>query len=104
VLVYRNEVSPDNQWVQFELEGAASNRSAIGAQVRVFWDGRQQLQEVHAGTGFSSQNPMRLHFGLGKSPKVGKVVIRWPSGREQTLTTIELNKLHRIEEPLAHAA
>ena len=90
---------PENKWVAFELEGTKSNRSAIGAQVRVFWDGRQQLQEVHAGSGFSSQNQRRLHFGLGKAPKVEKVVIRWPSGRTVTLTDLELGKVHQIKEP-----
>ena len=34
VLLYRNTVSPGNQWMEFELEGSASNRSAIGAQVQ----------------------------------------------------------------------
>ena len=42
-----------------------SNRSAIGAQVEVFWSGRQQVQEVSGGSGFCAQNQRRLHFGLG---------------------------------------
>ena len=38
----QNTVAPGNHWVQFELEGTASNRSTIGAEVRLFWKGRQQ--------------------------------------------------------------
>ena len=99
LLVYRNDAATDNAWLAFELEGTRSNRSAIGAQVKVFWDGRQQLQEVSGGSGFSSQNSRRLHYGLGKQPKLEKVVVRWPSGKTQELTGLALNTLHAIKEP-----
>ncbi len=98
ILIYRNNVDPANNWIDFELEGSASNRSAIGAQVRVFWKGQQQLQEVSGGIGFSSQNQRRLHFGLGKNAKIEKVEIRWPSGKIQIIENLELNTVHRIRE------
>ncbi len=99
LLVYKNTVVPENQWIDFELEGTTSNRSAIGAEVRVFWNGRQQVQEVSGGSGFCAQNQRRLHFGLGKSPNVEKVVVRWPSGKTETLTAPQLNALNRLKEP-----
>ncbi|MDQ3649854.1 MAG: ASPIC/UnbV domain-containing protein, partial [Acidobacteriota bacterium] len=99
LLVYKNTVAPENKWVAFELEGAAaSNRSAIGAQVRIFWDGQQQVQEVSGGSGFCAQNQRRLHFGLGKNAQVEKVVIRWPSGKMQTIEAPEIGKLHQVKE------
>src|SRR5579862_617990 len=79
VLLYRNTVAPGNHWIEFDLEGRGSNRSAIGADVRVFWNGQQQLQEVSGGSGFCAQNDRRLHFGLGKANTVDQVEIRWPS-------------------------
>jgi hypothetical protein len=99
LLVYKNGVSPENRWVEFELEGTRSNRSAIGAQVRVFWNGGQQLQEVSGGSGFCAQNQRRLHFGLGKDAHVDRVEIRWPSGAKQTITAPETDKLHHVKEP-----
>jgi len=77
----------------------ASNRSAIGARVTMFWNGRQQAQEVSGGTGFASQNDRRLHFGLGKNPHVEKVVIRWPSGKIQTIDKPGLHQILRVKEP-----
>ena len=50
--------------------------------MRVFWNGQEQVQEVSGGSGFCAQNQRRLHFGLGKDPRVEKVVIRWPSGQD----------------------
>jgi len=100
LLLYKNTVTPDNQWIAFELEGSVSNRSAIGAQVRLFWNGHEQVQEVSGGSGFGAQNQRRLHFGLGKQPHIEKVVIRWPSGKIQTLTAPEVGHMHQVKEPV----
>src|ERR1700688_2311673 len=40
LLIYKNTVTPQNTWIEFELTGTKSNRSAIGAQVTVFWNGQ----------------------------------------------------------------
>jgi hypothetical protein len=99
LLVYKNTVRPENGWIEFELEGAASNRSSIGAQVTLYWDGRRQLQEVSGGSGFAAQNQRRLHFGLGRSERAEKAVIRWPSGKIQTIDQPAIRQLHKLKEP-----
>jgi enediyne biosynthesis protein E4 len=113
LLMYRNEVAPDRQWIAFDLAGACrpdssrsdrtraacTNRSAIGAQVTLFWKGQQQLQEVLGGSGFCAQNQRRLHFGLGRGATVDKAIVRWPSGKVQELVRPEPNRVHKLEEP-----
>jgi hypothetical protein len=99
LLIYKNTVTPQNQWIEFELEGTTSNRSGIGTQVTVFWNGQQQVQEVSGGCGFAAQNQRRLHFGLGKFPQIEKAVIRWPSGKSQTIEKPAANQLMKIKEP-----
>jgi hypothetical protein len=109
LLYYRNDSASDHAWVSFELEGGCgtgrisegpcSNRTAIGAQVTVEWNGRTQRQDVSGGAGFSSQNDRRLHFGLGAGvTAIDAVTVRWPSGRTTTFTAPALNRRHRIEE------
>lgn len=98
LLVYKNTVAPENAWIGLDLRGKTSNRSAIGAEVRAFWDGQQQVQQVSGGAGYSAQNPRPLHFGLGKATKVDKIVIRWPSGQEQVLPAPALGQVHLVEE------
>ena len=98
LLIYRNDVQPGRHWVQFELEGGASNRSAIGARVELHWNGRVQVQEVHGGSGFSAQNQRRLHFGVGAATQVERAVITWPSGQQDTLVSPELDRVHRVKE------
>lgn len=99
LLLYRNQVAADQHWIAFDLEGHGSNRSAIGAQVRVYWNGGEQLQELVAASGYAAQNERRLHFGLGRSDRVQRVTISWPSGWEQTIEGLEVDQIHRVREP-----
>jgi hypothetical protein len=96
-LLYRN-AAKQNHWVEFKLIGTRSNRSAIGADVTVEFGGVEQRQVVDGGMGFCSQNDRRLHFGLGNS-RLDRVTIRWPSGTEQVLEGLAVDRLHEITEP-----
>ncbi len=98
LLIYKNTVVPGNKWIDFELEGSASNRSALGAEVKLFWNGRQQVQTVSGGSGFCAENQRRLHFGLGRNPEVEKAVIRWPSGKFQTIDNPAVGQINKIKE------
>jgi enediyne biosynthesis protein E4 len=99
LLVYKNTVTGDNRWVQFELEGTASNRSAIGAEVELHWNGRKQVQVVSGGCGYASQNMRRLHFGLGADSELEKAVIRWPSGMTQEIPRPAVRTVVHVKEP-----
>jgi hypothetical protein len=99
LLIYKNHVDPAEKWIEFQLEGTRSNRDAIGAEVTLYWNGKRQLQEVSGGSGFAAQNDLRLHFGLGKEPRIEKAVLRWPSGTVQTLNHLTPDQLYRIKEP-----
>ncbi|GGA65426.1 hypothetical protein GCM10011507_16270 [Edaphobacter acidisoli] len=98
LLIYKNTVDPNNKWVEFQLEGTKSNRSAIGAEVTVYWNGKEQVQEVSGGSGFAAQNQRRLHFGLGKNPQIEKAVVRWPSGAIQTLNDVVPDTMYNVKE------
>jgi len=82
--LYHNDGNA-NHWLTVRCEGAATgtNRSAIGAKVRVFATiGGQptvQLREVTSQTGYNSGN-LDQHFGLGGAAQADSVRIDWPSG------------------------
>src|SRR5438093_2564333 len=96
-LLYKNAAAPGH-WLELKLIGTRSNRSAIGAEVTVELGSARQRQVVDGGMGFCSQNDRRLHFGLGNQ-RLGRVTIRWPSGTEQVLAGLAIDKLHVITEP-----
>jgi hypothetical protein len=97
--LYRNHPDSANHWISFSLIGTRGNRSAIGAEVVVESAGRRQRRVVDGGMGFASQNDRRLHFGLGRTEWVDRVVIHWPSGAQQVLTNPLIDQFHIIREP-----
>ena len=99
VRIYRTVAKDTHSWIEFKLEGRASNRSAIGAEVELFWNGNSQVQLVSAGSGFSAQGQRPVHFGLGENPRMEKVEIKWPSGLIQTISSPEPNRKHAVTEP-----
>ena len=65
--------------LRVRLRGGASNPDAIGAQVRVVFGERMSpVREIHAGSGYWSQDGAVQVFGLPASPTA--VWVRWPGG------------------------
>ncbi len=97
-LLFRNNNTSGN-WLQIKLIGAESNRSAIGARIRVRVTGLTfQYRQVLNHTAFFGQNSSIAHFGLGTEPDVDFVEITWPSGHVQVLFNVDANQIITIEE------
>jgi hypothetical protein len=100
----------NRSWVKIRLVGTKSNRSGIGALVKVVAQTGTPLMNVKPGTpltqidevrscnSYYSANDLRLHFGLGDAKKVDLLEIRWPSGIVDTLKDLDVNRLHVIQE------
>jgi len=96
--LYRNTLPTGSHWVEFLLEGTKSNRSAVGAQVRLTADGKTYLSFVNGGNGFASQSTLRVHFGLADRDTIERVEIRWPAGTKQILERLRADKIYKIVE------
>ena len=96
--VLRNDSNNASQWLAVKLIGTRCNRDAIGARVTVVFGGLTQMREVKSGSGYLSQNDLRLHFGLGNSVSVDTLTVRWLCGSVQTLQNVETNQILVISE------
>jgi hypothetical protein len=94
----RNDGGNQNHWILVKCIGTHSNRSAIGARVKVTAAGRSQIDEVISGSGYYSQNDLRLHFGLGRATSVEAVEIAWPSGAKETIRDVAADRVVVIQE------
>jgi hypothetical protein len=95
-----HNVSPgNNHWIAIRLKGTKSNRDGIGAHLEVVTGTRKQVAERFAGSGYLSQDDGRVHFGLGQASKIDKLTIRWPSGKEQVLENVAVDRVLTVEEP-----
>jgi hypothetical protein len=87
-----------NHWIVLQLVGTKSNRSAIGARVRLTASGRSQIDEVRSGGSYLSQSDLRLHFGIGASVEVDRIDIDWPGGVRQKLEHVKADRVVSIRE------
>jgi hypothetical protein len=100
----------NRSWVKIRVVGTKSNRTGIGARLKVVAQTGTpvltakpgtpltQIEEVHSCNGYFSASDLRIHFGLGDAKKVDLVEIRWPSGQVDTLQDLDVNRLYVVEE------
>ena len=95
---YAGKSRGPNHWVTLKLVGTRSNRSAIGARVRLRAGGRLQAQEVTSQSSYYSHNDLRLHFGLGAATRADQVEIRWPNGNSEIVKDIAGDQIITLRE------
>ena len=102
--LYRNVTPRRRQhWLQVDTEGTISNRDGCGARLIASLSRTVGLlRHVHCGsTGFASGSDPTVHFGLGATTTVRRLVIVWPSGRRQVLQDITADRRIVVREPSA---
>jgi enediyne biosynthesis protein E4 len=97
-LLLVNLAPNNNHWLGIHLIGVASNRDAIGARVTVHGSARVWVDEVRSGSSYSSNNDMRLHFGLGHATSVASIEVRWPSGRNEIFPGVAGDQIISLKE------
>jgi enediyne biosynthesis protein E4 len=96
--LYRNDQTAGNHSIRFQLTGTKSNRDAIGATVKIFNGTHSQSRIVHGGSSYLSQSELPVTFGVGKSEKIERVTIDWPSGRTEEYKDLACGNTHEIIE------
>jgi len=85
--LFRNDNSHGAGWLHLDLRGTVSNRDGIGARIELTAGGQTQIREVTAGGSNHAQASRRVEFGLCANPAIDLIVIRWPSGTVDSLTS-----------------
>ena len=99
-----NEVGQERSWLALHLVGTKSNRSAIGALVRLVRDGRPTLvRRVHADGSFCSANDLRVSFGLGDDRAAQTVIVTWPGGLRETFSNLPVGRIIELNEGTGRA-
>jgi enediyne biosynthesis protein E4 len=100
----------NRSWIKVRLVGVKSNRTGIGARIKVVAQTGTplltakpgtpltQIDEVRSSNGYYSASDLRIHFGLGEAKKADLVEIKWPSGAVDTLSDLAVNRLYVIQE------
>ena len=92
----------DNRWLSVKLIGVESNRSAIGARIKVavLEDGtRRDIHAVVGSGGSFGASSLEQEIGLGTADAVESLEVYWPtSGIRQIFEDVPLDTALEIRE------
>jgi hypothetical protein len=91
-----------NHCVTLVLDGRRSNRSGIGARIRVDVVERGKPRSIHvlAGTGGSfGSSSLQQEIGLGAAERIDVIEVSWPtSGLRQRFTAVAMDRVYEVKE------
>ncbi len=96
--LFRNNQIGGNRSIRLHLAGTKSNRDAIGASVRIEYNGASQSRVVKGGSSYLSQSELPVTFGVGKRDSVDRIVIQWPSGRVEDFKNVAAGRAYQCIE------
>lgn len=85
-----------NRWITLRLRGTTSNRSALGARIRLLvgtpgWD-REIFATVGTGGSFGASS-LQQEIGLGDATEIRFAEVAWPGGDTQTYRDLGLDSV-----------
>lgn len=91
-----------HHWLTVQCVGVKSNRSAIGARLRVIVEEEGKTRSVYrwvnSGGSFGA-NPLRQTLGLGDAERIVALEVHWPTtGLDQRFEDVPLDAIVRVEE------
>ena len=91
-----------NHWITLKLEGVQSNRSAIGARIKVTTNTKQGSRNIYktvSSGGSFGASPLRQEIGLGQTESIEAVEVTWPvTGKTQVLKGLALDRFYFVRE------
>ena len=94
----RNDGGNGNHWVEVLLIGTKSNRDGVGSVLKLTAGRFVHVDQAKGGTSYMSASDPRIHFGLGKNAKIESLVITWPSGQVDKLTSVPADSIIAVKE------
>ncbi|WP_454804708.1 VCBS repeat-containing protein [Mucilaginibacter phyllosphaerae] len=86
------KANPAGHYLNVKLTGDVKNTGGIGATIRIYYGGKQQVYDQQPCRGYMSTVDALAHFGLGTANTVDSLRIRWADGKTQLLTNVKTNQ------------
>lgn len=100
--LYLNPGQNKNNWIKLKLEGTDSNRSAIGAKIKVSFRengvSRSVYRILNSGGSFGA-SALRSEIGVGQATIIDQIEITWPkSQKKEVFKNVKPNQYIKIIE------
>ncbi|MDQ8183433.1 FG-GAP-like repeat-containing protein [Pelagicoccus sp. SDUM812005] len=95
---FRNNVEKHRS-IKIQLQGTQSNSYGIGAVVRIESPSAGlQSRTLTVARGYASSSEPVAHFGVGNDAFINKLIVEWPSGKQQVFNNLATNSAYKIVE------
>jgi len=100
-LFRNNSFADGNNFLNIQLKGTRLNPQAVGAQIFITVNGKEQMRELQLGNNYVSQSPVEAHFGVADNQVIENVLIVWPGLASVTseLTNVQANQFLVVYQP-----
>jgi hypothetical protein len=100
-MVYRNTGRTKDTSAHFLniiFKGGPQNIHGIGAIATIFYDhGKKQVYDNNPYRGYLSTMACSAHFGVGGSRQIDSAIIRWNTGKRQTIRNIRADQVLTVD-------
>ena len=96
--VYENKLndgskkSDSSHFLRVAFAGSEKNKNGIGSKIYLYSGNDYQYYEHFLSRGYLSSVEGVAHFGLGEKTIIDSVLIIWPDGKRQKLTSLPVDK------------
>ncbi len=90
--ILRNETELEGERIRMKLIGTLDNRNAIGARVVLHSKEGDRIRYINGGGSYLSSSGYECDFYVSKSEVELSATIYWPSGMQQKIRSLELQK------------
>lgn len=95
--LYRNNQEKINNrphhFITLRLHGDTLNTVGLGAWIELNYAGQKQVYENTTYRGYLSSVQIEPQFGLGTTPVIDSLIIKWPDGKSQLLQNVKADNL-----------
>ena len=97
----RNDTPAGAHFLRVRLMSRVGNRDGIGARLELHLkdqSARRMIRTLRAGEGYLSQSSKWVHFGLGSSREIDRLVIQWPGGKTEAFTGLKPDRRYLLHQ------
>ena len=104
--VYENKAAENKNanahFLTVKLAGDSMNKEGLGAWVKIYYAGKNQVIENTPYRGYLSTMQPQLQFGLGAVSKIDSLVVIWPDNKMQIVTAVPVGQTIQLDHKNAN--
>lgn len=92
--IYKNHAVEQGKghYLRVDLQDSKNSRTLLGSRVRIEYGDEMQWQELTNVRGMYSTSEQVVHFGLGETTGVDRLIVTWPDGSQTILQDLPVDQ------------